>query len=88
MPSKIATCSIDAVAVRAIELAMTEPGVLQEGLLLPPTPRCRSGTDRHNHCHDPPLHGSRAAVITDVVQKKLEMAQEISGADIALTFKG
>jgi threonine dehydrogenase-like Zn-dependent dehydrogenase len=90
MPSRIATLlDPTAVAVRAIELAMTEAGVLQEGITTT-THALVVGAGPIGTITAMILRymGVEQLVITDVVQKKLEMAKEISGADIVLNLQG
>jgi threonine dehydrogenase-like Zn-dependent dehydrogenase len=78
-----------AVAVRAIEMAMTEAGVLQEGV---------STTTRALVIGAGPIGvltamilrymGVEQLIISDMLQKKLDNAKEISGADVALNVNG
>ena len=90
MPSTIATLlDPTAVAMRAIELAMTEPGVLQEGINTS-TRALVVGAGPIGVLTGMILRymGVEQLLITDMVQKKLDMAKEISGADIALNVSG
>jgi len=90
MPSKIAALlDPTAVAMRAIELAMTESGVLQEGINVS-THALVVGAGPIGVITAMILHlmGVEQIVITDMVQKKLDMAKDISGADIVLNVSG
>ena len=90
MPSRIAALlDPTAVAVRAIELAMTECGVLQEGISTSTTALVIGAGPigviagmilRHM--------GVENLIISDMVSKKLEMAKDIAQADIALNVSG
>ncbi len=90
MPSKIAALMDPlAVAMRAVEMAMTEAAVLQEGI---------STNTRALVIGAGPIGilagmilrtmGVEQLIITDQVQKKLNMAKEISGADEVLNLSG
>jgi threonine dehydrogenase-like Zn-dependent dehydrogenase len=78
-----------AVAMRAIELAMTEPGVLQEGV---------TTTTRALVIGAGPIGvitamilrymGVEQLIISDTIQKKLDTAKSISGADVTFNVGG
>jgi L-iditol 2-dehydrogenase len=90
MPSKIAALlDPTAVAMRAIELAMTEAGVLQEGITTSthalvvgagPIGVITAMILKHM--------GVEQLLITDMIQQKLETVKDISGADLILNVSG
>lgn len=90
MPSKVAALMDPlAVAMRAVEMGMTEIGVLQEGI---------STNTRALVIGAGPIGilaamilrtmGVEQLVISDQIQKKLDTTKELSGADLVLNMQG
>lgn len=78
-----------AVAMRAVELCMTEPGVLQQGITTT-TRALVIGAGPIGVMTAMILHhmGVEQLVISDAIQQKLDTAKDISGADLTLNVSG
>ncbi len=90
MPSTIATLlDPTAVAMRAVEMAMTEPGVLQEGITTSSTVLV-IGAGPIGVITGLILKtmGIEKLIFSDMVQGKLENARDITGADVIFNVKG
>ncbi|MFR2690886.1 MAG: hypothetical protein ACLTBV_05615 [Enterocloster bolteae] len=90
MPSEIAALMDPvAVAMRAIEMAMTESGTLQEGITTKTHALVIGAGPIELYCfYDSASCGVEQLTITDMIESKLEKAKELAQVDVAADLSG